>query len=80
MNNSLVIDSAKAFAARLEREAGAEMHGRVRRGYELAYSRFPRPKELKLIHAAIEGKDRDQAVWVVFCQALFGSNEFLYSY
>ena len=72
----LVIQSSKAFADRLEKEAGAGFDDRVRRAYELAYSRPPRPEELKVIHAAIEGKDS----WSVFCQALFGASEFLYSF
>ena len=75
MNNSLVIQGSKVFADRLEKEAGAGFDERVRRAYELAYSRPPRPEELKVIHAAIEGKD----TWRVFCQALFGASEFLYS-
>ena len=80
MNNSLVIQSSKVFAERIEKEAGAAFDARVRRAYELAYSRAPRPEELKVIHAALEGKDKDPSAWRVFCQALFGASEFLYSY
>jgi hypothetical protein len=76
MNNSLVIQSSRIFALRLEKEAGDAFDARVRRAYELAYSRAPRPEELKVIHAALEGKD----IWRVFCQALFGASEFLYSF
>jgi hypothetical protein len=76
MNNSLVVQGSKVFAERLEKEAGAGFDDRVRRAYELAYSRPPRPEELKVIHAAIEGKDS----WRVFCQALLGASEFLYSF
>jgi hypothetical protein len=46
----------------------------------LAFSRAPRAAELQVIHPAIEGKQADQAAWRVFCQALFGSSDFLYSY
>jgi hypothetical protein len=80
MNNSFVIDSSKAFAARLEREAGSDFDRRVLRAYLLAFSRAPRAAELQVIHPAIEGKQADQAAWRVFCQALFGSSDFLYSY
>lgn len=80
MNNSLVIQSSKVFAERLEKETGAGFDERVRRAYELAYSRAPRPEELRVIHAALEGKDKEPSRWRVFCQALFGASEFLYSY
>jgi hypothetical protein len=80
MNNPLVIESAKAFAKRIEKEAGEGMDNRLRRAYELAYSRPPRPDELKIIHAALEAKSKDQSAWRTVCQALFGANEFLYSY
>jgi hypothetical protein len=79
-NNPFVIESARAFAARLEREAGPDWESRVRRAYELAYSRPPRPRELKVIRAALKGKEKDEPAWSVVCQALFGASEFLYSY
>ena len=80
MNNGLVVESSKVFADRLEKESGATLDARVRRAYELAYSRPPRPDELKVIHAALEGKSKDGSAWRVFCQALLGTSEFLYSY
>ncbi|MGH9786547.1 MAG: DUF1553 domain-containing protein, partial [Terriglobia bacterium] len=80
MNNSLVVESARLFAEKLERESGATLDARVRRAYELAYSRPPRPDELKVIHATLEGKNKDASAWRVLCQALLGTSEFLYSY
>src|SRR5207253_8269278 len=53
MNNPLVIESAKAFAASIAKEAGEGIDNRLRRAYELAYSRPPRPEELKILDAAI---------------------------
>jgi hypothetical protein len=79
-NNHFVIDSAVDFAARLEREAGADWKDRVRHAYALAYSRAPHAEEMKLLRASLDSKQTDATAWVVFCQALFGSNEFLYSY
>jgi hypothetical protein len=79
MNNPLVIESAKAFAARIAKEAGEGIDNRLRRAYELVYSRPPRPEELKILHAAIETKSSDPGEWLVLCQALLGANEFLYS-
>ena len=75
----IVILMIKAFAARIAKEAGEEIDNRLRRAYELAYSRPPRPEELKILHAAIETKSSDPGAWLVLCQALLGANEFLYS-
>jgi hypothetical protein len=80
MNNPLVVESARAFAARIEKDAGASMDNRLRRAYELAYSRPPRTDELKIIHASLEARAKDQSAWLILCQALLGANEFLYSY
>src|SRR5439155_759985 len=41
MNNPLVMESAKAFAARIEKDAGEGIDHRLQRAYELAYSRQP---------------------------------------
>jgi len=80
MNNPLVIESARAFAARIEKEAGEGLDSRLRRAFELAYSRPPRPEELRILHASLEAKVKDPSAWMIVCQALLGSNEFLYAY
>jgi hypothetical protein len=80
MNNSLLIQSSKILAEKIGKEAGSGLEARVRRAYELVYSRPPRPDELKVIHAALEGKTNDPKAWRVFCQALFGASDFLYSW
>src|SRR5262249_11456215 len=59
MNNSLVIRSSKILAERIGKEAGAGVDARVRRAYELVYSRLPRPEERKVIQAAMEGMRGD---------------------
>jgi hypothetical protein len=79
MNNPLVIQSSKVLAERIQKEAGVEINDRVRRAYELVYSRSARPEELKVIRASFEGKANDSSAWRVFCQALLGTSEFLYS-
>jgi hypothetical protein len=79
MNNSHVIQSSKILAEKIKREAGAGIDARVRRAYELVYSRPPRPEELSVIRASLQGKAEDSSAWRVFCQALLGTSEFLYS-
>jgi hypothetical protein len=80
MNNPLVVESAKAFSARVMKDGGETLEGRVRFAYELAYGRAPRPEESKVLYAAMEANSKDPSQWLVLCQALLGANEFLYSY
>jgi hypothetical protein len=79
MNNVLVIQASKVLAERIAKEGGAGIDSRVRRAYELVYSRPPSADELKVIHTALEGKAKDESAWRVFCHALLGTSEFLYS-
>jgi hypothetical protein len=79
MNNPLVMESARAFAARLAKEAGEGLDDRLRRAFELAYSRPPRPEELKILRRSLEAKANGPSAWLMVCQALVGANEFLYS-
>ena len=79
MNNGFVIQSSKVLAERIQKDAGPEIDDRVRRAFDLVYSRPPRPEELKIIRATLQGKEKDSSAWRVFCQALLGSSEFLYS-
>jgi hypothetical protein len=79
MNNPLVLESSKAFAERLQKEAG-DAGARLQRAYELAYGRPPLPEELKIVRGFLEGKQDDPSAWLTICQALFGASEFLYAW
>jgi hypothetical protein len=79
MNNAFVLENSDLLAQRLDREAGEDFDARIRRAYELVFARPPRPDELNLIHTALEN-NHDPKAWREFCHALFGSNEFLYSF
>src|SRR5262249_14350802 len=79
MNNPLVIQASKKLAGRIAREAGEGIDARVRRAYELVYSRPPSADELKVIHASLEGQAKNESAWRVFCHALLGASDFLYS-
>jgi hypothetical protein len=79
MNSNFVLENSELLAERLEKDAGNDFDARVRRAYELVFARLPRADELKLIHAALES-NKDPKAWREFCHALFGSNEFLYSF
>ena len=73
MNNAFVLRMADYFAARLRREAGADVDQQVTRAYQLAYGRCPRPEELTPARRVV-----NQHNLSVLCRAIFNSNEFLY--
>jgi hypothetical protein len=73
LNNAFVLCMADHFAARLRREAGASVDNQVKRAYELAYGRAPRPAELALARRVVTQHDLG-----VLCRAIFNSNEFYY--
>jgi hypothetical protein len=80
MNNPLIVECAKAFAARLLKEGGDKTGARLQYAFELAYARPPRPEEFKVMRAFLEANQTDPNVWFTICQALFGASEFLYAW
>lgn len=91
LNGDFMQRQARHFAERLRREAGDDALAQVRRAFELALCRPPRPEELR---AAAEflprhqrqierdaGQDRVDAVQralQAFCLVLLNANEFVY--
>ncbi len=73
LNNSFVLRMADKFAARVEREAGADVARQVARTYQLAYSRDPTDDESAAARQVVE-----QHGLGVLTRAIFNSNEFLY--
>ena len=71
MNSPFVAAQAKAFAARLQREAPTD-EARVRLAYRLAYAREPADAELR---RAIDYA-RDPAAWPRLAHAILAANEF----
>jgi len=74
MNNAFVLDQAKRFAARLERDAGGDPAAQVRRAFSLALSRPPTSKELGESVAFIQAAGLPD-----FAQTIFNLNEFTYA-
>ena len=76
MNNAMVIQQSKYFAARVKGEAGNDLRAQVDRAYRLALGRAPsefeRTKAIDYIRTSADGLAE-------FCQALFNLNEFVYS-
>lgn len=72
-NSSFTLDSAKAFAERIEREAGKDRSDSIRHAYRLALGRDPSAEEV-----ADAGKVISDYGLPAMCRALFNSNEFLF--
>ncbi len=73
MNGKAVLDQAGYFAERVRAEAGADKAAQVRRAWRLAYAAEPTAAE---VEAAVAFLGRQSLA--TFCQALMGSNRFLY--
>lgn len=86
LNSEFARARAKAFAARLAREAGEDAEKRFSLAYRLACAREPRKDERAACEKFIakqcgvyaKEKDADTRVWADLCQILLASNAFLY--
>jgi hypothetical protein len=78
MNNHAMLATASAFAQRVLEEGKGDRNATLRRAYQLAYSRDPRPEETALLGKLLDNSG--DAAWRTICQALLASNEFLYSF
>jgi len=82
LNSPFVIETAKAFAARLQKEASSDTE-RIQRAFSLAYGRPATAEESQLFEAFLQGTDADPSAnrltrWERLAQVLIGSNEFMY--
>jgi hypothetical protein len=73
LNSSLAVEAARAFAERVEREAGSSIETQVRRAYALAFQRQPTRAEL-----AACLRFRTQRSLAELCRALLNLNEFAF--
>ena len=74
-NSRFTLDEAKAFAARIETEAGpgADPAAKARLAYQLAFGRVPGPDELASAVPLVAGHGL-----ATLCRVLFNSSEFLF--
>jgi hypothetical protein len=82
LNSPFVIETAKALAARVQKEASNDPE-RVQRAFALAYCRPASVEETQLFVAFLNGVDADPTAnrltrWERVAQILIGSNEFMY--
>jgi hypothetical protein len=73
LNSVFMIDQARYFSERLEREVPNDRRGQVDRAFRLAFGRSPLPQETAASLKLIENDGL-----FIFCRALFSGNEFLY--
>ena len=86
MNSPQVREYADAFARRVRPDTGTSADDVIRAAYRLALSRDPMPSETEQAVAFLRSQtvkyadaaDPQHQAVVDFCQALLGSNEFLY--
>ncbi len=72
-NSRFTLDTAAAFAARVQKEAGVSIADQITRAYQLTLNRAPTAAELHDTEPAV----RKHGL-AVLCRALFNSNEFLF--
>jgi hypothetical protein len=73
LNNPMSVELAKAFAARVEREAGDDPAQRVRTAWRHAFGREPDDSERTAAMKLLEG-----GTLAEFCRAVLNLNEFIY--
>jgi len=72
-NSRFTIEQADAFAARVQADVGDDVASRIRRAYQLAFSRDPEPHEISEVEPVV----REHGLSILG-RVLFNSNEFLF--
>ena len=73
LNGAFIVQQSGFFAERLRKETGENPAAQIRRAFELAFGRPPKPVESTAALALIQRQGLP-----AFCRALFNANEFLY--
>jgi hypothetical protein len=72
-NNEFMLQQARHFATRVERQAGVDLAAQITRAFQLAFARLPSRQEL----AAARDLVRTDGVFSL-CRMLLNTNEFVY--
>ena len=75
LNSPLMIEQSLAMARRLATECPGSV-ARVERAYLLLFGRRPNPGEIRVALEYVGSGE--ESAWQRYCQALMGSNEFLF--
>jgi hypothetical protein len=80
LNSPFMEKVSRAFASQLLEQGGGKLEPAVQRAFLEAYSREARPPELAIAKDLIATHQDPKAGLQLLVQALFGANDFLYSY
>jgi len=80
LNNPLVLRTAKAFATEVLERTNKNYDQAVSLAFDIAYNRAPTPKEQEIAKRSIAAEKDPEEGLRLFIQAMFGANNFLYSY
>ena len=72
---AITLARVAAFAARLAKEASADLPTRVTRAHAILFQRPPTAKELAMATRFLTGRETDKKAWSEYAQALLASNE-----
>jgi hypothetical protein len=80
MNNPLVMRTSRAFAEEMLEKTNKNVDGAVNLAYQTAYNRAPTAREQEIARQTIASEQDPKEGLRLFIQAMFGANNFLYSY
>ena len=80
MNNPLIMRTTKAFATEVLEKTNQNYDQAVKLAYDMAYNRQPTGQEMEIAQKTIASEPDKQEGLRLFIQAMFGANNFLYSY
>ena len=80
LNSPLILRTTAAFADQLLEQSHHQYDEALRRAFDAAYSRPPSPRELAIGQQSIAASPDPKEGLRLFLQAMFGANDFLYSY
>jgi hypothetical protein len=80
MNSPTVMRATKAFAQQALEKTNRSFEEAVKLAYDIAYNRAPTAREQEIAKKVIAAEADPQEGLRLFIQAMFGANDFLYSY
>jgi hypothetical protein len=80
MNNPLIMRVSKAFTEEVLEKSQNNVDAAVKTAYDEAFNRPPTAREVEIAKKTITSEPDPKEGLRLFIQAMFGSNNFLYSY
>jgi hypothetical protein len=85
LNSPFMIEQSKAFALRIEKQAGSSLEDQIQFAYLMAFGRPASERELNIAIKFLKTEETEEVKslnklsrWERYAQALLGSNEFMY--